>query len=432
MPPYAARRKEMIEIKGKNGTARVYTEEVEQTAVGQIVNMMNQDWIKGQEVAVMADVHAGAGGVIGLTINLKEPVIPPDLVGSDIGCGVSLFLTDYKIDDKVELAKWLDSEVLEKIPSGERSFGSSNITPEYSKWLKNSLFAPYNELKAEAGMGTLGGGNHFIEAYDYNGKLAISVHSGSRSLGGQVYKFYKQKAEKRLDVEFAREISFVIKKLKEQGRHTEIQSHIETLTKIHKMARPDQEISILTDDDALDYINDVEILTEFATENRRRIFEAITKDLDFKEVKMIDKPHNFVQSVYLNDDMTEVAYILRKGAQSGFAGETVLIPINMRDGLIMGVVRDDPEIEERNFSFPHGAGRVKSRSQAKAELDLEVFKEQMKDVYSTSVGQATLDEAPDAYKSITQIAEHTVHLMQQGSMKVLQPFYNYKSSGGQE
>lgn len=424
----------MIKIKGKYGTAKVFTDQIDRTAELEIKNIMNQEWIKGQKVSIMPDVHAGGGssGPIGLTIMFNQISIPPSLVGSDIGCGVTLFMTDFKIDNKLELAKWLDENIRRNVPSGRIVHNDTSQMPEhYKALLDQNLFADFHLFNAINAYGTLGGGNHFIEAYDLNGNLAIAVHSGSRSLGANIYSFYEKKAKSVQQLRQEREAAELIKSLKDQGRHKEIQSALMELKSKQNAARPENEISILTGDEALDYLNDVEVVTEYAYYNRAEIFKGVTEDLLKSEnlIEVIDKPHNYIEVVEID---TKPRIILRKGAQSGVAGESVLIPINMRDGLIMGKVAGGSKAKDRNFSFPHGAGRVKSRRQAKAELNLEDFEKQMKDVYSTSVGLETLDEAPDAYKSITEIAEHTVHLMEENSVKILTPFYNFKSSGGKE
>lgn len=422
----------MIKIKGKYGVAKVFTDTLEEAASNEILNIMNQEWIRRQRVSLMPDVHAGGGNSapIGLTIIFNQISIPPSLVGSDIGCGITLFITDFKIDNKLELAKWLDENIRRNVPSGRIVHNGTSQMPErYKVLLDQNLFADFHLFNAINAYGTLGGGNHFIEAYELNGNLAIAVHSGSRSLGANIYSFYEKKARTVQQLRQEIEVAELIKSLKDQGRHKEIQSALMELKSKQNAARPENEISILTGDEAIDYLNDVEVVTEYAYYNRAEIFKSITKDLLKNEniIEVIDKPHNYIEVVEID---TKPRIILRKGAQSGVAGESVLIPINMRDGLIMGKVSGGSEVKDRNFSFPHGAGRVKSRSQARKELSLDVFKEQMTGIYSTSIGDETLDEAPDAYKSITEIAEHTVHLMEENSVKVLKPLYNYK--GGKE
>lgn len=425
-----------LEIKGIHGTAKVFTDTLEETAREQVEDLMNQEWIKDQEVAIMPDVHAGAGNVIGLTISSNQLKFAPSLVGNDIGCGVSLFITDFDILDKeneLNIAKHLDSMAFEYVPVGEDIFDSSNVSDEYKDWLFENLRSPYNEDRVCRAFGTLGGGNHFIEAYNYKGKLAIAVHSGSRSLGSDIYKYYTKQAEvDKENADYEKETKNIISVLKDLGKEKEIQETLAKRKAERVKIEKSSSIQLLEGDLANDYLNDVEVATEYASSNRIKIFLTLVKDLGIEanNVQIIDKPHNFIEVLDLtlegSDVITGQQYILRKGAQSGYPGSPILVPINMRDGLLVATVKDDLEVYLRNFSAPHGAGRKLSRSKAKQQLDLEVLKEQMKDVYTTSISEDTLDESPDAYKSIEEVGEHFIHLCEPSSVVILKPFWNKK------
>lgn len=430
--------KDYLEIIGKYGTAKVFTDTIEDTAREQIENLMNQEWIKDQEVAVMPDVHAGADNVIGLTIMLNQLKIAPSLLGNDIGCGISLFITDFDILDKdheLQIAKWLDDIAFEYIPVGESIFDSTNVTDDYRSWLFENIKAPYNEDRVCRSFGTLGGGNHFIEAYNYNGKLAIAIHTGSRSLGSDIYKYYTQTILKdKVKDNFAAENRNIINTLKSIGKENEIQAVLEKRSKERKeqIKAESNVIHILEGKEAKDYINDAEVATMYASDNRVQIFLRLIQDIgiDKSTVQIIDKPHNFIEvlefTAEFEGSVSGEAYILRKGAQSSYPGSYIVVPINMRDGTVIGITEDSLENYIRNFSAPHGAGRKLSRTKAKEQLDLEVFKEQMKDVYTTSVNENTLDESPDAYKSIEEVGEHFIHLCEQDSVAVLKPIWNKK------
>lgn len=428
----------MIELKGKYGTAKVFTDRLEETAVSQIINLMNHYFVKNAKVSIMPDVHAGAECVIGLTIKSKDE-LPPTLVGSDIGCGVTLLRTPMKIDDDQELAKFIDDIVREKIPSGINNHSELKLSEKTLEVLQNNLFCK-TDIKNAAGrgFGTLGGGNHFIEAYNDNGYLSLAVHSGSRKLGTLVYKYYQQLAKDN-DKESLKSIrNQLVKELKANGQEKEIETQLKKLNSIIKGSVGSSKIYTLSGTDLEDYVSDVEVLTQYASESRLNMLFNIANELNIqlKDCAVIDKPHNYVErlsELEMIEDGTKAIvrdnfYILRKGSQSAMIGDSVLIPINMRDGLIVGTVKGASPVKDWNYSAPHGAGRVMSRSQAKRELDLDTFKEQMKDVYSTTVSQETLDEAPDAYKNLEQIKNDVEQIILVES--VLKPIYNFK--GGSE
>jgi tRNA-splicing ligase RtcB len=413
------------EFKGEYSQARVFAKQIETAAQQQITDLVNDPYSKGSIIRIMPDVHAGAGNVIGLTMTITNKVAP-SLVGPDIGCGV--MLQEFKTNKKIDL-KNLDEYIRKNIPH------EPGIQKNISEPHLIGINELHNRLRADVGMGTminsigtLGGGNHFIELYDgikcKDGyRYYLAIHSGSRSLGGAIYKHYQSKTRDHLKDRYEALRDSTIEYLKEQRKYNEIELRLKELEDEYHSNRKDADsIKYLIDQDMEDYLHDLGVTQKFAFFNRLSMMAEILKGIEADETKieriqLVDKPHNYV-------DLDR--NILRRGSQSAERDETVLIPINMRDGMILGRARG---ISDWNYSAPHGAGRVMSRTQAREELDLEVFREQMKNVYSTSVGQATLDEAPDAYKSMAEIGEHAVHLMQPGSMKILRPLYNYKSPG---
>lgn len=426
----------MIRLKGKYGTAKVFTSQINESSTAQIIRVMNEEWVDGANIAFMPDVHAGNLTPIGLTAIGDFKTISPELIGPDIGCGVSLFITDFEIDNNEEMAKWLEEAVKDYVPTGRNSHSTSVMTDFIQDYLIDNTFIPLDDKIEVIGktLGTLGGGNHFIEAYNLEGRLVIAVHSGSRSLGGIVYNYYMKKSRYKSETELHNKTTKVINDYKSQGRETEIEDEIIRLRNEYNQLAKSNLIPYLTDpDDFEDYLIDVETTTEIASINRQLIFRQLAQTLmteeEVENTRVIDKPHNFIERVQiLNSETGEAEYkvIVRKGAQASYGGDEILIPINMRDGIIVGTTIDDMDLVERNYSMPHGAGRVYSRRQAKYILDLEDFKEQMKDVHSWSVGQSTLDEAPDAYKPIDQILDSVKGLIHQDSLLILKPFYNHK------
>lgn len=435
----------MIELIGRFGTAKVYNDNVDNETQTQIIGIMNSDLGKNSRVRMMPDTHAGAGGPIGLTMTIVDKVAP-SLVGSDISCGIALFEIDTG-GQPLDLEKF-DQSVHKNLPAGykvnvigdsspESVLGNANVklidkVMESLKMMKHISFGGQTRLinSAYTGFATLGGGNHFLEAYEKDGKYFISVHTGSRSLGGQVYKYYNNLAKNQSHVDYINQRDEITEQLKKEGRHKEIHETLSKLkAKFQKETNMDKSIRYLTGQIMEDYIHDVGIINKYAAASRSTIVGNVINgyyDLvdhpvttpEFTPVYSLisDNPHNYVEP----SDM-----ILRKGAQSSRG--TILIPINMRDGMLVGRFTGEDE-EDWNYSAPHGAGRKLSRTEARELLDLEEFKDEMKDVYSSTVGVSTLDEAPEAYKTISEIMENI-----EGSISVdyiLKPIYNFK--GGSE
>lgn len=402
-------------ITGRFGEAVVFTKNIEQTAVDQIKELADDIYSKGSKIRVMPDVHAGAGNVIGLTMTLTDKIAPA-LIGPDIGCGV--MLQEFTLDRELDLDQ-LQRIIEKKIPLGFNLRDIEHLSLAERRaldFITDKLrFRDYSIDRALGGLGTLGGGNHFIEVYkddQRNNTYYLAVHTGSRILGGQMYNYYQSKAKVRQQQV---DTSSLIRKLKSEGREREIQSTLEKI-RIKEFVNK-SEIKYLTGELYDDYLHDLKLVQIYAELNRLHIVQSILYSLerlayDVYKGGVVDKPHNYV-------DIENG--IVRKGAQSALPGERVLVPINMRDGMIIGTAKG---YSEWNYSAPHGAGRVFSRSQAKLNLSLEEFRHQMKDIYSKTVSAETLDEAPGAYKNIEDIKENISVSIRID--KILKPIYNIK------
>ncbi|WP_316569463.1 RtcB family protein [Neobacillus sp. YIM B06451] len=398
----------MIKIKGAHTEATVYSNYPQDTALEQIQELCNQAFLKDAKISIMPDYHAGKGCVIGTTIQLKDKVVP-NLVGVDVGCGV---LTVKLQDKKVDFNK-LDKVIRSKVPSG------IDVHTEETVGQIKTGFPPVKEFKAEHilsenkslhSLGTLGGGNHFIEvSADSDGHHYLTIHTGSRYVGSRIATHYQKVAISKLQ---SRDLTEIIEKLKAEGRQKEIQSVIHS----YKEKTPviPNDLAYLEGDDFYDYIHDMKLAQEYAKANREEIARAIIDNLGFEEVDRFDTVHNYIDTENL---------ILRKGAVSAQKGERLIIPINMRDGSILAVGKGN---EEWNYSAPHGAGRLLSRSKARKALSMDDFHTTMKGIWTTSVSEETLDEAPMAYKSMDEIlekAEETVEIA-----TIIKPVYNFKAS----
>ena len=381
----------MLEIKGKLNTAICYAKVVEDEAIEQIRRMCDYPLTEGCQVRIMPDVHAGKGCTVGTTMTISGKACP-NIVGVDIGCGMyTVKLADREIDfEKVD-------EAAHFIPSG------MNV------W----------EGRLERSLGTLGGGNHFIEIeVSKDGTYYLIIHSGSRNLGKQVAEIYQQLA---IDLHMGKEDFFrqrdeIIETYKAEGRRSEIQKALKELQDNYETQQLEvpADICWLYGSFLEDYLHDVEICQTFARKSREKMAEIILQRTGMTAVEAFHTIHNYI-------DTNEM--ILRKGAIAAHEGEKVLIPLNMRDGSVIAVGRGNPEW---NFSAPHGAGRLMSRTKAKEALSMEAYKEAMAGIYTTSVSEKTLDEAPMAYKSIDAIIDviaDTVDIID-----IMKPVYNFKAS----
>ncbi|MDR1002409.1 MAG: RtcB family protein [Oscillospiraceae bacterium] len=395
----------MIELQGKHNTAKVFTDNIEQEAISQIINLLNQEFVSGSKIRIMPDTHAGAGCTIGTTMTITDKVVP-NLVGVDIGCGMETVILS---DKNIELQR-LDKIIHEYVPAGFAIRGKVHQYMGELNLAELRCADHVNLNRAALSMGTLGGGNHFIELdRAENGRYYLVVHSGSRNLGKQVAEYYQKAAAKMLEKR-RNDNSGLITELKAAGREAEIEAELSKrdYLKINKnLAYTDGQLFD-------DYMNDMEITQRYALLNRRAIVREIVKQMKFKAEDSFTTIHNYIET----DTM-----ILRKGAVSAKAGERILIPINMRDGSLICVGRGNPDW---NFSAPHGAGRLMSRSAAKASITLSQFKESMKGIYSSTVVKSTIDEAPAAYKPMEEIIANIADTADVA--EIIKPVYNFKAA----
>lgn len=366
--------------------------------------MLNQDYINDAKIRIMPDCHAGAGCVIGTTMTISDKVCP-NLVGVDIGCG----MLAVRIAEKdVDLPK-LDDVINTYVPAG---FNVNNEPLGNFNHL-NGLVAPADLPLAYRSIGSLGGGNHFIELdKDEDGNLWLVIHTGSRHLGLEVAKYYQEFAYKQLkDLDVGDKIKTVIADLKAKGREKEIEKTIKVL----KMQEPHipKSLCYVSGQTFKDYIHDMEIVQKHAELNRKYIADTVIEKMGWHICEEFQTIHNYIDTKNL---------ILRKGSVSARDGEKLIIPINMRDGPLICVGKGNPDW---NYSAPHGAGRILSRSEAKDAVGIDEFRESMKGIYSSSVMESTIDESPMVYKPMEEIMENikdTVDIV-----KVIKPVYNFKA-----
>ena len=371
---------------------KIFTENIEQEAIDQINTLLDQPAFADCKVRIMPDVHAGAGCVIGFTANLGDKVIP-NIVGVDIGCGM-LTVNLGKIDIDYEK---LDAAIRKYVPSG-RNVHEGRI----ARFDKIQDMYCYRNLKDtrrfERSIGTLGGGNHFIEIDEgSDGTKYLVIHTGSRNMGKQVADYYQNLA---VDIMQGKDELYtkqgqLITEYKAQGRRSEIQAAIKELHKSFKAKQLDipKDLCYLTGKYREEYLHDMRICQEFARKNRGSIALIIIDEMEWTDFTTFETIHNYI------DDEN----MIRKGAISAKAGEKLLIPINMRDGCIVGIGKGN---EDWNCSAPHGAGRIMSRAKAREVVSLDEFKDSMDGIYTTSVSVETVDEAPMVYKPMDEIIEN--------------------------
>ena len=398
----------MMEIAGKYNTAVCYATVIEDEAAEQIKRMCDYEFTRGSKIRIMPDVHAGKGCTIGTTMTVTDRIVP-NIVGVDIGCGMyTVSLGPGEMD-----FLRLDAAV-RRIPSG------------LDVWDREQAFFDLSELRCfsdlknidrlRRSLGTLGGGNHFVEAdVSRDGTHYLVIHSGSRNLGKQVADIYQKRAiRQQQDGGFQERRQQLVAELKAQGRQREISRALQDLAESFAVSAVPEDLASLSGEELQNYIHDAEICQRFARRNREIMAELILEKAGLKGLTSFHTVHNYIDAAEM---------ILRKGAISARKGELVLIPVNMRDGSILARGRGNPEW---NYSAPHGAGRLMSRTKAMKTLSLEEYRKTMAGVYSTSVNAATLDEAPMAYKSLADIigtARETVDIIE-----VLRPVYNFKAS----
>ena len=399
----------MMEIKGQVNTAVCFAKVIEDEAIEQIRRMCDYEFTAGSQIRIMPDVHAGKGCTIGTTMTVKDKAVP-NIVGVDIGCGMyTVNLGQVEIDmEQMDAAAHF-------IPSGLNVWEGRK---EHFDLLGLRCYRGLKDAKRlERSLGTLGGGNHFIEIDQAaDGTKYLVIHSGSRNLGKQVAEFYQRLAielNKGKEEYFAKRDA-LIAEYKAAGRRNEIQAALKALKWEAREATIPEDLCFVYGQYLEDYLHDVEICQRFARRSRELMAEIILQRLGIEAVDAFHTIHNYIDT----DEM-----ILRKGAIAAHKGEKVLIPINMRDGSVLAIGKGNPDW---NFSAPHGAGRIMSRTAAKENFNLDEYRREMEGIYTTSVNEATLDEAPMAYKSLSDIIDVISESVD--VIEVLKPIYNFKAN----
>ncbi len=393
----------MIELKGKYNIAKVFTDNIEESAKSQIIELCNQEVFKDSKIRIMPDVHSGTGCTIGTTMTIQDKIVP-NLVGVDIGCGMlCIELQEKEIDLKL-----LDKTIKEYVPSG------FNIREKVHPFIENIALEDLkckgylNLDRAKLSLGTLGGGNHFIEVNkDKDDNLYLVIHSGSRYLGKQVAEYYQNIAIEKLSNKNKRQN--LIETLKTQGREKDIETELKNFSPL----KIKKELAYLESKDFDDYIHDMNIVQMYAYYNRHAIANCIISEMDLNVACHFTTIHNYIDI----ESMT-----LRKGSISAEKYERVIIPINMRDGSIIALGKGN---SDWNYSAPHGAGRLMSRSKAKENIKMDDFENSMNGIYTTSVNQSTIDEAPQAYKPMEEIIENIKDAVE--IIDIIKPIYNFKA-----
>ena len=365
----------MKTVKGIFAEAKIFTDDVEDYAQALVKMICDNEIADGSTICMMPDIHPGKIAPIGLSMTVTDKVIP-QLLGVDIGCG----MTCVKLNKNHAEFQKLDRVIRENIPSGFTICKEPHYMAQEFSYGELHCIRHINRAKADRSLGTLGGGNHFIELdQGGDGSLYLVVHTGSRHLGEEVAEYYTKLASTCL---------------KEQGMEVPYY------------------MSYLEGDNKAAYLGDVRVIQQYAEWNRQIIVREILKGMKWKAMEQFSVPHN-----YLDD-----SGILRKGAISARQGEAVVIPANMRDGVILGIGKGNADW---NYSAPHGSGRKLKREDVKNQYTVSEFKKEMKGIYSSCVGADTLDEAPFAYRSIGNIVgqiRDTVEVTE-----ILKPVYNFKA-----
>lgn len=403
----------MINLNGKYNEAKVFTDNIDSKAISQIIELCNQEIYKDSKIRIMPDVHAGTGCTIGTTMTIKDRVCC-NLVGVDIGCGMlTVKLGNINIDFEE-----LDNIIRLEVPSGMNVFDS--VLKSKEKYIFDEILSKLkcknyiNVDRAIKSVGTLGGGNHFIEIdQDSEGCKYLIIHTGSRYLGKQVATYYQELAYKKLSNNREKKLE-IIEKLTREGKQKDIEKELKKIpnSKISK------QLAYVEGEDFNNYINDMKLVQKYAEINRNEIAKVIidhliTNNINFK-IESFQTIHNYIDT----DNM-----ILRKGSISAQKNEKVLIPLNMRDGCIIGKGKGN---SEWNYSAPHGAGRILSRGRAKELISLEEFKDSMKNIWSTSVCESTIDESPMSYKPIEDILDNIGDSIE--IIDIIKPIYNFKAN----
>lgn len=401
----------MIKVEGRYNNAICYCGELEKAAAGQIKAVCDQEVFADSKIRIMPDVHAGMGCTIGTTMTISDRVVP-GMVGVDIGCGMETI----RIKEKDIDFNKLDSLIRSEIPSGRDIRTTEHPLNSEIDLEKLCCAKHVNLVRARRSIGTLGGGNHFIEVNkDDENNLYVVIHSGSRHLGNEVAQYYQNEGFAALCGSARFQIDAMIQEMKEQGRSKEISRELKRLRKERAKATPiSKELSYVEGVLFDEYIHDMKIIQKFAALNRKAMADVIVKGMGITVEEQFTTIHNYI-------DMDEM--ILRKGAISAQKGQKILIPINMRDGSLICIGKGNAEW---NFSAPHGAGRIMSRKDAFEKLTMQEYEEQMEGIYTTCINRRTLDEAPMAYKPLNEIVEQikpTAEILYR-----IKPLYNFKAT----
>lgn len=397
----------MLEIRGKFNTAKVFTDIIDEDSIRQVYELCNQSFSEEAKIRMMPDVHAGAGCVIGTTMTITDSVVP-NMVGVDIGCGMET----VRIKGRKLEVEQLDKLIKFNIPSGFDIREKQHRYAEKARLEELRCAEQVNLDRAYRSLGTLGGGNHFIEADKGEDGIYIVIHSGSRHLGVEVAKFYQKRAIEELKHSGDDDVRKLIDEMKLQGREKEIEAAVREHNSQAKKAVPDH-LAYVYGTAFDDYIHDMKIVQEFAMLNRKAMMDEIVRGMKLKVEDEFTTIHNYIDTEKM---------IVRKGSVSAQSGERLIIPINMRDGSLICIGKGN---DDWNCSAPHGAGRLFSRSQAKQNFTVSEYKKQMSGIYSTTINQSTLDECPMAYKSMDDIVKNigdTVEITE-----VIKPIYNFKA-----
>lgn len=412
----------MIELKGKHNTCKVFTNLVENEAISQLVTLLNQPFTKGSKIRIMPDVHAGKGCVIGTTMTIKDKVVP-NLTGCDVGCGVLVVKLKEREGD-IDLAK-LDQVIRAYVPSG---FNTHKIQKHHTPLDCKKLHcygkkgSTVNENLAYRSVGTLGSGNHYLEVdTDKNSNVYLTIHTGSRHLGLEIAKYYQGLAWSRFTslrngYRFQEKQQALIGRLKAEGRYSNIEPAVQELRKQYKADIPvtTKDLAYVESYDFDHYIHDMKLVQAHASANRAAIAETILEHMGLTEEGRFETIHNYIDTDHM---------ILRKGSVSARKGETLIIPMNMRDGSLICVGKGN---DDWNQSAPHGAGRLMSRSKAKETIQMADFEKSMEGIWTTSVNQSTIDESPFAYKPMESITENIKDAVE--VVDIIKPIYNFKAS----
>jgi RNA-splicing ligase RtcB len=400
----------MITIDGKYSSAKVFTDNIDQETISQVYNILSQEFISGLNIRIMPDCHAGKGCVVGFTSNFKDKIVP-NLIGVDIGCG--MFVAELGKLKEIDLDN-LDKLINKQVPSGFNTFSYPQARFDLEKLLCYKELKDINRIQCS--IGTLGGGNHFIEVnIDDEGNYYLVIHSGSRNLGKQVADYYQNLAIKYhhgQGSDYNKVKKDLVSLYKKQGRTSELQTALAELDNSYSKENRNlpNDLCYLEGSMTLDYLHDMKLCQEYAKLNRKTMAEILLENLLYTS-KTFHTVHNYIDDNYI-----------RKGAVSAKKDEKLIIPINMRDGSLICIGKGN---EDWNFSAPHGAGRIMSRRKAKEEITLEQFKDSMNGIFSTSVTNSTIDESPMAYKPMQEIIDNigdTVDIV-----KIIKPVYNYKA-----